>query len=238
MRSFNIRFSVGTVLSIIVFAFPIYGQNPQTLQDQLSPTTKPAAGATAEETATGTETIVFLRHGEKPSHGLGQLTPQGFNRAIALSVLLPQKFGKPDFLFAPNPGVKLSDGGKAFNYVRPLATIEPTAIALEMPVQTPFGFNQIDKLNAELTDPKYAKTTIFVAWEHGYEARAVSDLVKQFGGNSTEVPNWPGGDFDSLYVVKIIRTTGQPAKVTFTHDHEGLDHQSKNMPAPASKPEN
>ena len=49
------------------------------------------------------ETVVILRHGEKPEGGLGQLAPQGFNRALALSVVLPQKFGKPDYLFAPDP---------------------------------------------------------------------------------------------------------------------------------------
>ena len=35
-----------------------------------------AADARAEQT------IVFLRHGEKPSGGYGQLTCQGFNRAL------------------------------------------------------------------------------------------------------------------------------------------------------------
>ena len=30
------------------------------------------------------ETIVFMRHGEKPPEGLGQLDCQGLNRALAL----------------------------------------------------------------------------------------------------------------------------------------------------------
>src|ERR1039458_9660443 len=59
--------------------------------------TQPATTAEADGSGTGTETIVFLRHGEKPPHGLGQLTPQGLNRAIALSTLLPAKYGKPDY---------------------------------------------------------------------------------------------------------------------------------------------
>lgn len=187
-----------------------------------------------DPTLAGTETLVFLRHGEKPPEGNGQLTPQGLNRALALATLLPKKFGRPDFLFAPDPAATIvSDKGGHFFYCRPLATIEPTAIALGLPVQTPFGFSQIDKLNAELTSPKYANALIFVAWEHGYEARAARNLMTQYHANPDEVPKWLGPDYDSLYVLKLTRTPGQPAKITFTLEHQGLDNLSKEMPTPA-----
>jgi hypothetical protein len=199
-----------------------------------TPTTAPSTQPSADnQTLSGTETIVFLRHGEKPAGGLGQITPQGFNRAIALAKVLPAKFGKPDYLFAPDPGPKVTDAGEPYNYIRPLATIEPTAIALGLPVQTPCGFLEIGKLEAELTDPKYASATIFVAWEHRMEAKAAADLITQFGGDASVVPAWKGKDFDSLYVVKITRTLGQPTSASFTLDHEGLDNQSTTMPAPA-----
>src|SRR4051812_22553891 len=55
------------------------------------------------------ETIVFFRHGEKPSGGYGQLTCQGFNRALALPHVLTGKFGTPDVLYAPSPAVKVTD---------------------------------------------------------------------------------------------------------------------------------
>jgi hypothetical protein len=84
-----------------------------------------SAGAHAEET------IVFLRHGEKPSGGYGQLTRQGFNRSLALPVVLTAKFGKPDVLYAPSPAVKVTHSAGSFYYVRPVATIEPTVIKLE-----------------------------------------------------------------------------------------------------------
>jgi len=50
-----------------------------------------------------TETIVCIRHGEKPPAGLGQLTCQGLNRALRLPQVLLTKYGKPDFIFAPDP---------------------------------------------------------------------------------------------------------------------------------------
>jgi hypothetical protein len=216
-------------LVVVVFVSLATSEGLLIAQDAPTPDSKSATAQSSPDV----ETIVIFRHGEKPAKGLGQLTPQGFNRAIALSTLLPHKFGKPDFLFAPDPGEMVSDYGVKFNYVRPLATIEPTAIALGMPVYTPCGFHQIDQLDDELSKPKYARSVIFVAWEHGYAGKAAADLVKRFGGDEKTVPGWPGPDFDSLYVVKITRTTDGHASVEFTHDHEGLDGQSKSMPTPA-----
>lgn len=110
------------------------------------------------------ETIVIFRHGEKPAAGLGQISPQGFNRAIGLIKVLPEKFGNPTALFAPDPREKVQDFGKLYNYVRPLATIEPLAISLGMPVQTPCGYRDVEELEDELCSPRYAQATIFVAW--------------------------------------------------------------------------
>jgi len=58
----------------------------------------------------GTQTLVFLRHAEKPAGGLGQLNCQGLNRAIDLAQLLPEKFGKADFVFAANPTRNVEEG--------------------------------------------------------------------------------------------------------------------------------
>src|ERR671936_294819 len=96
--------------------------------------------ATAAQ-ARAEETIVFFRHGEKPSSGNGQITCQGFNRAIALPNVLLARYGKPAYLYAPNPGVKVTDPAGNFNYIRPLATIEPIAVKLGgMPVNTKYGY--------------------------------------------------------------------------------------------------
>ncbi len=88
------------------------------------------------------ETIVCIRHGEKPHGGLGQLTNRGLNRSLALPEVLLKKYGTPQFIFAPNPSEKV-DGAKYF-YIRPLATIEPTAIRCGLPVNTEFGYLEIE----------------------------------------------------------------------------------------------
>jgi hypothetical protein len=172
--------------------------------------------------AQATETIVLLRHGEKPDGGYGQLNCQGLNRALALSTLLPQKFGNPDFLFAPMPGLKKDSAG-TFNYIRPLATIEPTAISLGMPVDTRFEFADIHGLEQALLQPRYHDKRIFVAWEHKEAEELARDLMKQYG-DRTEIPKWSSKDFDSLYILKIDYPGNKP-HVTFMHDVQGLNDQ-------------
>ena len=170
-----------------------------------------------------TETIVVFRHGEKPEKGLGQLTCRGLNRSLALPNVLLSKFGKPDYLFAPDPAVQVHDGlfGE-YSYVRPLATIEPTAIRLGMPVNAQIGYPQIDQLQAELTSGKYASSTVFVAWEHYYEEHFAKNIVKAFGGDPSQVPSWSNSEYDMIYVIRITRS-GNRTAVSFAVDHEGLN---------------
>src|SRR4051812_14196612 len=148
------------------------------------------------------QTIVFMRHGEKPSGGYGQLTCQGFNRALGLHDVLVAKYGRPDYLYAPSPAAQVTDNAGTFYYVRPLATIEPTAIRLGMPVRTKYGYTEISRVQAALVTPDKANTTIFVAWEHVYLQKLVQNIMNSYGGGGVVVPAWASTDYDSLYVVK------------------------------------
>jgi hypothetical protein len=192
----------------------------------------PAGGQTEDGTTQDKiETIVCVRHGEKPPAGLGQLTCQGLNRALRLPQVLIAKFGKPDFIFAPDPNQVNHDPAGDFCYVRPLATIEPTAIQCSLPVNTHFGFTDIRGLEQELSKPAYAGATVFVAWEHKYLDDFVKDTVKSSGGDASKVPGWQGNDFDSIFVVRLVHNK-RGTTVTFTHDNEGLDHLSTDCPNP------
>lgn len=173
------------------------------------------------------ETLVCIRHGEKPPGGLGQLTCRGLNRALALPGVLLKKFGAPGFIFAPNPTQKVDPGG--YYYVRPLATIEPTAVRCGLPVNTEFGYTEIKGLEGELQKPPYQNATVFIAWEHVLLDDLAKNLVKDNGGNPAHVPSWPGKDYDTIFVIKITRV-GPHASVSFAIDHEGLDNLSDNCP--------
>lgn len=177
---------------------------------------------TTDAARIATETIVLFRHGEKPAQGLGQLTCQGLRRSLALPRVLLGRFGNPDYLFAPNPGWRMIDyDATSFNYIRALATIEPTAIRLGMPVDTDFGADQIGPLQTELLRPKYANALIFIAWEHVWEDRLAKHLVTWAGGDPNIVPEWPA-NYDTIFVIRLSRTDAG-VSVAFSEQREGLD---------------
>jgi hypothetical protein len=174
------------------------------------------------------ETLICIRHGEKPPGSLGQLSCRGLNRALALPDVLLKKFGKPQFIFAPNPTQKI-DGVPGYYYVRPLMTIEPTAIRCGLPINTGFGYLEINGLERELQKPPYQNATVFIAWEHNLLDIFTKDVVKANSGNAADVPAWSGKDYDSIFVIKIARSAGH-SSVTFTIDHEGLNNLSDDCP--------
>ena len=173
------------------------------------------------------ETIVAIRHGEKPSAGLGNLNCHGLNRALALPKVLLSKYGKPMFIFAPNPNEKV-DGGK-FYYVRPLVTIEPTAIRCELPINTAYGYSQIDQLADEMKKPEYQHSLVFVAWEHVLLDKFAQLMVKSYGGDPAQVPPWPSDDYDTIFVFKITHQDGHNS-LAFSVDHEGLNNLDDSSP--------
>ena len=188
------------------------------------------AAVLASNLALAEETIVMIRHAEKPDAGLGQLSCQGLNRALALPKVLLGKFATPASVFAPNPGVKKDDLGESYNYIRPLATIEPTAIQLGIPVNTSIGFENVISLEAALLAPRYKDATVFVSWEHRLVERAARNLVKQFGGDPSAVPVWDGYDFDSIYVVTLATDSHGKRSAKFRVEKEGLNGQPTSCP--------
>ena len=170
--------------------------------------------------------LVMFRHGEKPAGGFGQLSCQGLNRALALPDVLLAAYGKPALLFAPNPGVTKPDNGVSYNYLRPLATIEPTAVRLGLPVDTSWAWNDIAHLQDELLKPSHDGQTLFVAWEHHELERLARSILAKHGGDPGIVGKWHDGDFDTVYVL-TVRSDG---KATLKLEKEGLDNRSTACP--------
>ena len=183
-----------------------------------------AAGSARAE-----QTIVFLRHGEKPSGGYGQLTCQGFNRSMALPAVLLAKFGTPQYLYAPNPAFKISDSAGSFYYDRPLATLEPLAVKLTKDIWSKYAYSDIASLQNALIKASRNNTTTFVAWEHLYLQKAVQNIMNQYGGGVT-VPAWASTDYDSLYIVRLTYRSDGTILATFDQDREGLNGQPTACP--------
>ncbi len=189
-----------------------------------------AAPATAKPVRT--ETIVMVRHGEKPPAGLGQLSCQGLNRALALGPVLRRQFpDTPRAVFAPDPGVGKDDHHIRYDYIRPLATIEPAAIALGLPVNAHIGVADLPALQRALTDPALRDALVLVAWEHTAIVTLARALLASYGGRPDDVPDWDTHDFDSIYVVRLMQD-GTQTRASFEHRHEGLDGQKTTCVTP------
>jgi hypothetical protein len=178
------------------------------------------------------ETIVAIRHAEKPPTSLGQLTCKGLNRALALPKVLIPRYGKPDRIYAPDPAGRIGRlGNLSYSYVRPLMTIDPTAIQLEMPVNALIGFKNVGQLRKEVLAPENTNSVIYLAWEHVYLNQFAKKLLKAYGKDPSVVPDWPDGEYDRIYVFRITDVDGKK-DLAFSVEAQGLtDSLSDKCPA-------
>lgn len=173
------------------------------------------------QSALAQETLIFVRHGEKPADNSGQLTCKGLNRALALPDVLLNRYGKPDFIFAAGP-----KENKTGSSLRALSTIMPTAVRVGLPIGLQFHADDIAGLQQELLSDKYQNSRIFIAWEHKNLDKAVKNIVAARSGDASLVPEWSGSDFDSIFVVTLDQ-----GKVSFRQESEGLTQLSENCPS-------
>ena len=183
------------------------------------------------------ETIVAIRHAEKPASSLGQLTCMGLNRALALPKVLIPRYGKPDRIYAPDPGKRIGRlGNLNYSYVRPLMTIEPIAIQLEMPVNALIGFKNVGQLRKELLAPENANSVIYLAWEHVYLNQFAKRLLQAYGQDPSVVPDWPNEEYDRIYIFQITDVDGKK-DLTFKVEQQGLTGSlSDKCPAQMNQP--
>ena len=180
----------------------------------------------------GTQTLVFLRHAEKPGEGLGQLNCQGLNRALDLASVLPERFGKADYVFAANPSRHVEEGSKdeSYSYIRPLMTISPSAIRLGLPVNIDYGAHDPDELAEELLRDKYRNATVYTAWSHGYLPDLINAVAgKALGEERVITEDWSGDDFDTLYVLTLTWHDGK-ASLLSRNVRQGLNDGAHSCP--------
>lgn len=181
----------------------------------------------------GIQTLVFLRHAEKPGEGLGQLNCQGLNRALDLATLLPEKFGAADYVFAANPSREVEEGSNdnAYSYIRPLMTISPSAIKLGLPVNIDFAANDTSDLADELLHDRYHNSIIYTAWSHGYLPELINKVAEEAVGEQQPITeDWASSDFDSLYVLTLTWRNGKASLHSQSYK-QGLDGGEQDCPS-------
>jgi len=163
------------------------------------------------------ETVYMIRHAEAhpvPNWDDGNYIAPGQWRAL----LLPQGLqGKihPTQVYSIDPAVGfpsgLIDGVITSSYVRPSLTVEPYAIANNLPfnlaASVPVFAQNAPQLstyasNFFFTQGTFSNETLLVAWEHNHIPPTVNALLASFG-SSQVAPNWPSDDYDTIWTIKF-----------------------------------
>ncbi|WP_372411335.1 hypothetical protein [Streptomyces luteireticuli] len=171
-----------------------------------------ADSAAAASAAPGADTLMIIRHaekprekddGKKPPFGVTEdgeqnehaLVVRGWQRAGALTGLFA-----PDGGASPRPGLRRPsavyaadghDGGKG---LRPAETVAPLAAKLGLRVNTDYGQGDESALVKEVSG-RHGAT--LVSWEH----HRISHIVKKLGTVRPAPPDaWPDDRFDLVWV--------------------------------------
>jgi len=121
-------------------------------------------------------------------------------------------------------------GAERYSYVRPLATIEPYAIAQNMPVNVELAAADIHGLEQEVLKPAYAGGLVVIAWEHNLAHHFAEEMLKTFGQN-VSVPDWSNSDYETIYIFRISAAADGKRKLVFSIEHENLNGLPKTCPS-------
>jgi len=164
------------------------------------------------------ETVYFVRHAD--AHPTtwwddGNYIGKGQWRALDLPNALRDKI-HPTQVYAidpsvGNPGV---DGSVASSYVRPSLTVEPYAIANNLPLNLAasvpvFSQNAPQPSTAAslyfFNGGKFSNQTILVGWEHDHIPPTVDALLTSYSADplGPAFDTWPDTDYDTIWTVKL-----------------------------------
>ncbi len=161
------------------------------------------------------ETVYLVRHAEAHPQGSfddGNYVGAGQWRALALPSVLGGKI-HPTQVYAIDPatpitGTQSSLGVSTWSYVRPALTVEPYAIAYNLPFRLAEGFDWSSSSassNYFFGGGGFSNSSVLVGWEHGAIPVMVSALISAYfpQGGAPATPDWPENDYDSVWTVTL-----------------------------------
>lgn len=198
-------------------------------------------GAMIPSGANTNETLYMIRHAEAHPAGFwddGTYVGAGQWRSLALPNALHGKIA-PDQVWSSDPaqvllGTQTIAGRSYWSYVRPSLTVEPYAIANQLPYFLVAGLEIFGpnspraSSNFFFTGGTFSNHKTLVSWEHNELAAAVNALIASYfpNGGAPNTITWPSADYDSVWTVKFDSVGN------FTLDNatcEGID--SATLPA-------
>jgi len=175
-----------------------------------------AAGGT--NNINNNETVYMIRHAEAhPVSGWddGNFVGAGQWRTLYLPNALAGKISpKQVYSIDPAqvyPGAELILGNSNFSYVRPSLTVQPYAIANNLPYYLVTGFEIFDPSSPQLTSDfffkggKFSNQTILLAWEHDHFPPIIDALLSSHFPTyvGPTAPAWPSNDYDTIWTVRL-----------------------------------
>ena len=162
------------------------------------------------------QTVYLIRHAEAhptSSWEDGNYFGAGQWRALALPNVLRGKIQTPSQIISVDPSNAVPAGPDraASSYVRTTMTLEPYAIANNLPHNLAasvavFAQNP-PQLSTQASDylftgGKFSNETILMAWEHLHIPTTVNALLASYQSGQT-APDWPDDDYDTIWTVKL-----------------------------------
>lgn len=211
------------------FSFSIKGGEPysQTIDGVTTTGTTNAVLPTGINT---NQTIYMIRHAEAhptSSFDDGNFIAAGQWRALGLADALRGKIS-PDMVMSIDPAqvAGIPKNPNLYSYVRTDMTVEPYAIANNLPFYLVASFSLMDVdytdypanlLNSQsvinatnyfFIGDNYSNKKILLAWEHAHLPLTLNDLFSRYfpggvGGPSLSSTPWPSADYDTIWTVKL-----------------------------------
>jgi len=169
------------------------------------------------------ETIYMIRHAEAhPQNSYwddGNYICAGQWRALDLPNALRGKIS-PQQVWSIDPaqiipGTENISGDSLWSYVRPSLTVEPYAIANNLPYYLAASFDMIAQNPPQLATQasdfffnggNFSNQTALVAWEHEHIPITVNALISSYFPNGVApqlAPDWASEDYDTMWTVTL-----------------------------------
>ena len=190
-----------------------------TSQTPFSITVTGGSGGAVIPAGTNTnETFYMIRHAEAHPQGSwddGNYVGAGQWRALNLPNALKGKIS-PNQVISIDPaqpidGTQSASGNTNWSYVRPSLTVEPYAIANNLPYNLAASFAIFASNGPRLASEfmfnggKFSNQSVLLAWEHNNIPTTVNALLSSYfpNGGAPTAPGWPSGDYDTIWTVTL-----------------------------------
>ena len=176
-------------------------------------------GAQIPTGANKSETLYLIRHAEahpESNWDDGNYVCAGQWRALDLPNALQSKIS-PQVVYSIDPaqpilGSTSSSGRTDWSYVRPALTVEPYAIANNLPYYLAASFElsgpDSQASNFFFNGGALSNESVLLAWEHAHIPTLVNALLASYypGGGAPTVPAWGSNDYDSIWTITLDGT--------------------------------